>query len=208
MNSSIWLKNPLAILCEANAGGGLLIRDQKIVELVPKGQAPSEQWDEVFDASEHVIIPGLVNCHHHFYQTLTRCLPAALDKALFPWLKSLYPVWAGLTPELLGVATRLALAELMLSGCTTAADHHYLFPKGLENAIDVQVDAAKAMGIRVCLTRGSMSLGTDDGGLPPQHVVQSEAIAKGLPSNTTIVARAALYRLPWRHVHLFQSAQS
>lgn len=171
----IWIKNPLAILAEENAGGGLVIEQDRIVELVPGGKEPSLPCAQVFDASEHVVTPGLVNCHHHFYQTLTRALPAALNQELFPWLQSLYPVWAGLTPEMISLSSRLALAELMLSGCTTASDHHYLFPRGLEQAIDQQVEAAQQLGIRVVLTRGSMSLGQADGGLPPQTVVQKES---------------------------------
>ena len=123
-----------------------------------------------------MVLPGLINTHHHFYQTLTRSYPTALNKALFPWLKSLYIVWAKLSPEMLSVATELALTELLLSGCTTTADHHYLFPDGLEHAIDIQAELAQKMGVRMTLTRGSMSLGEDDGGLPPQTTVQTESV--------------------------------
>jgi 8-oxoguanine deaminase len=119
-------------------------------------------------------LPGLINTHHHFYQTLTRAYPEALNQELFPWLKSLYKVWANIQPEMHAVATELALAELLLSGCTTASDHHYLFPSQLENAIDIQVEQAQKIGMRVVLTRGSMSLGEKDGGLPPQSVVQTD----------------------------------
>ena len=186
-NAALWLKNPKAIFCNsttdnaaAGAGadglaqGGIVIKDGKVIELVAKGAMPQTPFEQTFDASDHVVLPGLVNCHHHFYQTLTRALPAALDKPLFPWLKSLYPVWAGLTPEMISLSSELALSELLLSGCTTAADHHYLFPEQSAEAFDYQVQAAKRVGMRVCLTRGSMSLGQDDGGLPPQSVVQSE----------------------------------
>ncbi len=129
------------------------------------------------DASQHVLTPGLINTHHHFYQTLTRAWAPVVNQPLFPWLKTLYPVWARLTPDQLGVATKVALAELLLSGCTTAADHHYLFPDGLEQAIDVQAGVVQELGMRAMLTRGSMSLGEADGGLPPQQTVQSaEAI--------------------------------
>ncbi|MEE4299816.1 MAG: 8-oxoguanine deaminase, partial [Pseudomonadales bacterium] len=127
-----------------------------------------------FDARDRVLTPGLVNCHHHFYQTLTRAHPDGLDRELFDWLRALYPVWSRLEPEDVAVATELALAELMLSGCSTAADHHYLFPEGLAEAVDVQVEAARRLGARVLLTRGSMSLGEADGGLPPDAVVQGE----------------------------------
>ncbi|MBC8259635.1 MAG: 8-oxoguanine deaminase [SAR324 cluster bacterium] len=168
----IWLKNPLSILAE-NAGGGILVEGNCIIELVPSGRQPSAEYDSVVDASQHVVLPGLINLHHHFYQTLTRVYPQALNKELFPWLKTLYPLWAGLTPEALRVGTRLALAELLLSGCTTASDHHYVFPSGLENAIDFQIDEAKNLGIRVVLCRGSMDCSEKDGGLPPDSVVQT-----------------------------------
>lgn len=120
-----------------------------------------------------MIIPGLINLHHHFYQTLTRVYPQALNKELFPWLKTLYPIWAGLTPEALRISTRLALAELLLSGCTTASDQHYVFPEGLENAIDLQVEESKDLGIRVVMCRGSMDRSQKNGGLPPDSVVQT-----------------------------------
>jgi 8-oxoguanine deaminase len=171
----IWLKNPLAILAK-NAEGGLVIEGQKIIELVPQGQQPTHAYSEVMECSDLVILPGLINGHHHFYQTLTRALPQALNKPLFGWLQSLYPVWAGLEPDMLYQATRLALAELLLSGCTSAADHHYLFPEALTEAMDIQAEAAASMGVRMTMTRGSMSLGTDDGGLPPQNTVQHEDI--------------------------------
>lgn len=152
--------------------GGLVVEDGVISECVSAGATPEAACDEVFDASEHVVLPGLINTHHHFYQTLTRVYGPALDKELFDWLKTLYPVWAGLTPEALDSATRLALAELLLSGCTTAADHHYVYPGGLEDAVDIQAAAAQEMGVRVTLTRGSMNLSVEDGGLPPVSVVQ------------------------------------
>ena len=173
---ALWIKNPLAIFASQgeDVSGGIVIHDGKIVELVAGGQQPTTAYDQTYDASRHVVLPGLINTHHHFYQTLTRAYPDALNKELFPWLKTLYPLWAGLEPEMLKVATTLAMAELMLSGCTLAADHHYLFPKGMEEAIDAQVEAVNALGIRAMLTRGSMSLGEDDGGLPPQSTVQTE----------------------------------
>lgn len=170
----IWIKNPLAIYVPrgVDARGGLVVQGAEIVETVPGGLTPSISCERVFDADEHVVLPGLINAHHHFYQTLTRALPAALDKELFPWLETLYPIWAGLTPDHIAVSTRLALAELLLSGCTTASDHHYVFPRGLEQAIDIQIVEAETLGIRVALTRGSMSLSREDGGLPPKEVVQ------------------------------------
>ena len=167
-----WIREPLAILADEDAAGGLVVEGERIVECLPTGGEPAAPCDRVFDASGHVVLPGLVNTHHHFYQTLTRAHGPALGKELFDWLKALYPVWAGLTPEHLDAATRLALAELLLSGCTTAADHHYVFPPGLEEALDIQAAAARDMGVRVTLTRGSMNLSVEDGGLPPASVVQ------------------------------------
>lgn len=170
-----WIKNPLAILVAPNvdAGGGVVIGSD-IEEIIPAGEKPILAVDHVFDASSHVIIPGLINTHHHFYQTLTRANPAALDKKLFPWLKSLYPIWAGLDENAITVSSQLAAAELLLSGCTTASDHHYIFPELAPEALDVQLAALHGSGIRTHLTRGSMSLGVEQGGLPPQNTVQSE----------------------------------
>jgi len=170
----IWLKSPLAIFTAngADARGGLVIEDGRITQLLALGESPSQPCDHVFDAREHVVTPGLINTHHHFYQTLTRAWAPVVNQPLFPWLKTLYPVWARLTPAKLALASQVALAELLLSGCTTAADHHYLFPQGLDNAIDVQVEVVRKLGMRAMLTRGSMSLGEDDGGLPPQQTVQ------------------------------------
>jgi len=169
-----WLKNPLAVFTanELDARGGLVVEGGVIVEMLPLGQQPAQPWDHVFDAREHVLLPGLINTHHHFYQTLTRAWGPVVNQPLFPWLKTLYPVWARLTPEKLALASKVALTELMLSGCTTAADHHYLFPQGLEDAIDVQVESVRELGMRAMLTRGSMTLGEEDGGLPPQQTVQ------------------------------------
>ena len=169
----IWIKNPLDCLDPAYAGG-IVVQNDLIVELIRAGEQPLQGVDEVVDAHEHVLIPGLINSHHHFYQTLTRAFPAALNKNLFPWLQSLYPVWARLTPEMIATSTQIALCELLLSGCTTASDHHYLFPNGLEHAIDIQVEQATKLGIRVHLTRGSMSLGEDQGGLPPRTTIQTD----------------------------------
>lgn len=170
----IWIKTPLAIFTanDLDASGGLVVENGRIVELLGAGQQPAAPCQQVFDAREHVVLPGLVNTHHHFYQTLTRAWAPVVNQPLFPWLKTLYPVWARLTPEKLALASKVALAELLLSGCSTAADHHYLFPGGLENAIDVQVEAVRELGMRALLTRGSMSLGEADGGLPPQQTVQ------------------------------------
>jgi len=169
---AVWIKDPLAILADS-AERGIVIDGDTIVECVPAGAVPTRGPLDVFDASTHVVLPGLINTHHHFYQTLTRAFGPALDKELFDWLKALYPVWGRLTPERLRLATRLAMAELLLSGCTTAVDHHYVFPDGLEDAIDIQVEEARALGMRAVLTRGSMNLSEEDGGLPPVGVVQT-----------------------------------
>ena len=173
MDKKVWIKNPLAILAEG-ADGGVVVQGSKIVELVPKNANPATQVDEVYDAKDSVLLPGLINTHHHFYQTLTRAYPDALNKELFPWLVSLYTVWEHLDEEMIYHSTKLALCELLLSGCTTASDHHYLFSQALENAVDIQMSVANELGMRVVLTRGSMSLGKDNGGLPPQSVVQNE----------------------------------
>jgi len=144
------------------------------VEKVAGGQQPHQPVNETFDASEHVLLPGLVNTHHHFYQTLTRAYSPALNKELFPWLTTLYDVWANLNDSQMALASELAMVELLMSGCTTVADHHYVFSGALVNAIDCQVETAQRLGVRAALTRGSMSVGRDDGGLPPQTVVQDE----------------------------------
>ncbi|MBL4757881.1 MAG: 8-oxoguanine deaminase [Rhizobiales bacterium] len=168
---AIWIKNPRAILAE-NADGGILVDKGRIIELIPIGAVPVATPDEVFEARDLVIVPGLINTHHHFYQSLTRTLPGALNQELFGWLTALYPVWANLEPEFIKQATRLVLAELVLSGCTTTTDHHYVFPPGTEDAIDIQVAEVREMGMRAVLTRGSMNLSQKDGGLPPDSVVQ------------------------------------
>ena len=177
-NHSVWIKSPLAVFTANNqdAGNGIVVRGSTIVELVAKGSTPTTHYDEIYDASRSVLLPGLINTHHHLYQTLTRAFPPALNKRLFPWLQTLYPVWAKLQPEMLSTATELGLSELMLSGCTTVSDHHYLFPEALTEAIDIQVQAAQVVGSRVTLTRGSMSLGQDQGGLPPQSTVQTDEV--------------------------------
>ncbi|MEC8888835.1 MAG: amidohydrolase family protein, partial [Pseudomonadota bacterium] len=158
--SRLWIRDPLAIFADG-AERGFVVENQLITELIGAGNEPTAPVDATFDASSHVVLPGLINTHHHFYQTLTRSLRTALNRELFDWLGALYPVWAHLDAEMLATATELALAELLLSGCTTAADHHYLFPSGLEKAIDIQVEMARHIGLRVVLTRGSMDLCVD-----------------------------------------------
>ena len=166
-----WIKDPLAIFAAA-AERGVVVEDGRIAETVASGAEPRAPVDATFDAAAHVVLPGLVNAHHHFYQTLTRAHPAAINRELFDWLGALYPIWARLKPRELRLATRLALTELMLSGCTTAADHHYLYPAGLENAVDIEVEEARSLGMRMTVTRGAMNRSQRDGGLPPDSVVQ------------------------------------
>ena len=167
-----WIKNPLAVLAD-NAGGGLVVEKGVIAELVPAGKAPASPVDATFDASAHVAIPGLVNTHHHMFQTLTRAHPAAINKELFPWLQALFPIWSrNLKPEGFRLASRLALTELLMSGCTTVSDHQYLYPPGLDAAMDIQAEEAAALGVRMTLTRGSLNLTEEEGGNAPEGGVQ------------------------------------
>ncbi|MBZ9556769.1 MULTISPECIES: 8-oxoguanine deaminase [unclassified Modicisalibacter] len=170
---TLWIRQPLACSDPA-AAGGVVIQSKRIIEAVADGARPQSRVDDVFDAGNHVLLPGLVNTHHHVYQTLTRAYSPALNKPLFPWLTTLYDVWANLDEPQLALASELAMVELLMSGCTTVADHHYVFSGALTHAIDVQVETARRLGVRAALTRGSMSLGRDAGGLPPQSVVQDE----------------------------------
>jgi 8-oxoguanine deaminase len=152
-------------------GGGLFARDGFIEQVGHTNELP-ESADVVMDVSGRVILPGLVNTHHHFYQTLTRAVPAAQNANLFNWLVTLYPIWARMTPEDIFTSTQTALAELALSGCTTASDHLYLFPNG--SKLDDEIAGAKEVGLRLHASRGSMSLGQSKGGLPPDSVVDTE----------------------------------
>jgi cytosine/adenosine deaminase-related metal-dependent hydrolase len=149
----------------------LYIKDG-FIQAVGEVQDLPENADEVVDLSGHIVFPGLVNTHHHFYQTLTRAVPKAQDANLFNWLVTLYPIWARLTPEDIRISTQTALTELALSGCTTASDHLYLFPNG--SKLDDEIHAAAEIGLRLHASRGSMSLGESKGGLPPDSVVDTE----------------------------------
>jgi 8-oxoguanine deaminase len=153
-------------------GGGVYIEENRIVA-VGAGDALPETADTVLDMTGHVVLPGLVNTHHHMYQTLTRAVPAAQDAELFGWLKALYPIWARLTPEMIRVSTQTAMAELILSGCTTSSDHLYIYPNGCR--LDDSIEAAEAIGMRFHAARGAMSVGQSKGGLPPDAVVEDEA---------------------------------
>ncbi len=150
---------------------GLYVRDNVIEQVGMTRELPPTA-DRVIDARGMLVLPGLINAHHHLYQTLTRALPAAQDADLFHWLKTLYPIWAELTPDAVYTSALVGLAELMLTGCTTAADHLYLFPNG--STLDDEIRAAREIGIRFHPTRGSMSLGESQGGLPPDRVTDSE----------------------------------
>ena len=153
--------------------GGLFSRNGIIEQVGPSDQLP-DTADEVLDLTGHVVLPGLINTHHHFYQTLTRAVPNAQNSDLFHWLKTLYPMWARMTPEDIAISTQVALAELALSGCTTASDHLYLFPNG--SHLDDEILAARQIGLRLHASRGSMSLGESEGGLPPDSVVEHEDV--------------------------------
>jgi len=152
-------------------GGGVYIEGNVIAAVGTAAELPSTA-DEVIDLAGHVVVPGLVNTHHHMYQTLTRAMPLAQDAELFGWLTALYPVWTRMTPEMIRVATRTAIAELLMSGCTTTSDHLYVFPNGIR--LDDSIEAASTTGIRFHATRGSMSVGASRGGLPPDALVEDE----------------------------------
>ncbi len=156
--------------CEI-ANGGLYIRDGFIEQVGLSTGLPNDA-DEVLDLKNHVVLPGLINTHHHFYQTLTRAVPAAQNANLFNWLVTLYPIWARMQPEDIYISTITALAELALSGCTTASDHLYIFPNG--SSLDDQIHAGLDIGLRLHASRGSMSRGESQGGLPPDSVVEDE----------------------------------
>lgn len=151
--------------------GGIYVEENVIQQIGSTAQLP-QQADHMIDARNMIILPGLVNTHHHLYQTLTRNLPTAQDADLFHWLRIHYPIWAGLTPEAIYVSTKTAIAELMLSGCTTSSDHCYIWPNGAR--IDDQIQAAAEMHFRFHAARGSMSVGETKGGLPPDNVVEDE----------------------------------
>lgn len=149
--------------------GSFFVRDGRIEQV--RGELPKDA-DEVIDASGCVITPGLINTHHHLFQTLTRAVPAGQDALLFGWLQALYPIWARLTPEDIRLSAQLGLAELALSGCTLSSDHLYLFPNGAR--LSDTIDGAREVGIRFHPTRGSMSIGESQGGLPPDSLVEFE----------------------------------
>ena len=160
-------------------GGSILIEDGLIKEVFEaehfqtSGQGLLSEVDQVIDARNHLVIPGMVNCHHHMVQSLTRAYLPVQNAELFSWLRGLYPIWANLRPEMVQVASKVAMAELLMSGCTTSSDHLYIYPNGVN--LEDSIQAAKATGMRFVATRGSMSVGQSKGGLPPDRVVESEA---------------------------------
>lgn len=156
--------------------GAIITRDNQIVWVGKSEEIPPmlfREVEETIDGRGKIVLPGMVNTHHHFYQTLTRVIPGAQDAILFDWLKALYPIWAELTPSDVRVSTQLALTELLLSGCTTSSDHHYLWPNG--SRLDDQFAAAEIVGVRFHGARGSMSLGESKGGLPPDRCTEEES---------------------------------
>jgi len=156
------------------AGGAVAMRDGAILAIGTTAElAPlAGHADVIIEAAGCVITPGLVNTHHHLYQTLTRALPGATEASLFGWLKRLYPVWATYTPDDVFAATQLGLVELALSGCSLSSDHLYLFPNGV--TLDDTIHAAEGIGLRFHATRGAMSVGESAGGLPPDSLVERE----------------------------------
>jgi len=159
-------------------GGAVYVEDNRIVAVGPSSNLPM-QADTVLDMRGHAVLPGLVNTHHHMFQSLTRAVPAAQDADLFGWLKALYPLWARLTPEMIRVSTQTAMAELILSGCTTSSDHLYIYPNGCR--LEDSLEGAAEIGMRFHAARGAMSVGESAGGLPPDSVVEDEgAILKDM----------------------------
>ncbi len=152
----------------------IFIEDHRIVFVGAHAELPAHALaaSEVIDAKDHLVTPGLVNTHHHMYQSLTRAIPAVQNAELFGWLKRLYPIWAGLTPDMVHTSTQVAMAELLQSGCTTSSDHLYIYPNGVR--LDDSIAAAQQIGMRFVATRGSMSVGHSQGGLPPDSVVERE----------------------------------
>lgn len=152
----------------------LFVRGGLIEWVGPDAELPLSlhSADEIIDGRDLLVVPGLVNTHHHMYQSLTRAIPSVQNAELFGWLRGLYPIWAGLTPEMIRVSTQVAMAELLLSGCTTSSDHLYIYPNGVR--LDDSIEAAREIGMRFVATRGSMSVGQSQGGLPPDAVVERE----------------------------------
>ena len=161
--------------CRELKNASLFVRGNLVEWMGPADELPEAlrvEATETIDAHGHLVAPGLVNTHHHMYQSLTRAIPGVQDAELFGWLRGLYPIWAGLTPEMVQVSTQVAMAELLMSGCTTSSDHLYIYPNGVR--LEDSIEAAQAIGMRFTATRGSMSVGQSAGGLPPDSVVEKE----------------------------------
>jgi len=176
MSKTLLVKNARVLVTMDDArreisAGGLFIRDNLIEQVGATVELPATA-DEVLDLRGHVVLPGLINTHHHMYQSLTRAVPGGQDAELFDWLSSLYMLWSGLTPAMVHTSALIAMAELMLSGCTTASDHLYLFPNGCR--LEDEIEAAEVIGLRFHASRGSMSVGQSKGGLPPDAIVEQE----------------------------------
>jgi 8-oxoguanine deaminase len=189
----LWIRDPIAILAEG-AERGVVIENGRIVEQVGRGAEPTHPVHRIFDASRHVVTPGLDNTHHHVFQTLTRAHPKAINKSLWPWITALYPIWTRhVNADNFRLAARLATTELMMSGCTTAADHHYLFPAGLEDALDIEAEEAAAIGMRMTLARGALDVVGDQAGS------DSQAVAPGGATQDTDAILADCERVIARH---------
>ena len=176
MSRTLLIRNAACIATQDDSGreladASILVRGNVIEAIGPADRMPL-MADEVIDARGHLVTPGFVNTHHHMYQSLTRAIPAVQNAELFSWLRGLYPIWAGLTPEMVRVSTQVAMAELLLSGCTTSSDHLYIYPNGVR--LDDSIEGATAIGMRFTASRGSMSVGQSQGGLPPDAVVERE----------------------------------
>jgi len=165
-------------ICGRELQDAAIIIDENVILAVgPTAELADEadNCDEVHELSGHIVLPGLVNTHHHLFQNLTRVVPTAQNCSLFGWLQTLYPIWCNLQPEDFYVAAATGLAELVLSGCTTSSDHQYLFPNG--SRLEDSIEAAADVGIRFIATRGSMSIGESNGGLPPDQLCEAEEVS-------------------------------
>lgn len=176
MARKILLKNALVIAtmdaARREIAGGFILTEGPEIRQIGTAGDPLPEADEVIDLTGHVVLPGLVNTHHHMAQSLTRATPGGQDAELFGWLKAHYPIWANLTPEMIRVSAATAMSELVLSGCTTSSDHLYIYPNGAK--LDDAIEAAREVGIRFHAARGAMSVGESKGGLPPDRVVEEE----------------------------------
>ncbi|MET4634610.1 8-oxoguanine deaminase [Kaistia defluvii] len=189
----IWIRDPIAVLADG-AERGVVVEGGRIVELVGKNAEPAHPVQTIFDAGRHVVTPGLVNTHHHFFQTMTRAHPKAINKSLWPWIEALYPIWTRhVNADNFRLAARLSVTELLLSGCTCASDHHYMFPTGLEHALDIEAEEAAAVGLRMTLSRGALDVVGDKAG------DDSQAVAPGGATQDTDVILADCERVISRY---------